>query len=449
MKRGRIIILGAGPCGLGAAYRLAEVGHDDFIVCERAAAAGGLASSTTDERGFVWDYGCHVLYSRYDYFNGVLDKALPGGWIDRPRDARIWIAGRLVPYPLQYNVHRLPDDIRRECVLGLAAAAMRPPPAAHANFREWIVNAFGDGIARHFMLPYNAKVWAHPLEEMDVAWIAERVPRPDLQRVLANLLDGRDDAAWGPNARFRYPKTGGTGAVWRRIADILGRERVHFARAATRIDPAARRVTFSDGADEPYDALISTMPVDRLVELARLDELGAAARQLSSSDVHVVGVGIAGRLPGELNDHKWTYFPDPGLPFYRATILSNFAPANAPAGHWSLLAEIAHSAHRPVNGETIVDETIAGFRRAGVLPSEARIVSRFHQVAAPGYPRPTLGRNRALQKILPALEKLAIYSRGRFGAWRYEIANQDHSFMQGAEIAGRLVLGEAEPTLAS
>ena len=96
---------------------------------------------------------------------------------------------------------------------------MRPPPAAPANFREWIVNAFGDGIARHFMLPYNAKVWAHPLEEMDVAWVAERVPRPDLQRVLANLLDGRDDAAWGPNARFRYPKTGGIGAVWRRIAE--------------------------------------------------------------------------------------------------------------------------------------------------------------------------------------------------------------------------------------
>ena len=224
---------------------------------------------------------------------------------------------------------------------------------------------------------------------------------------------------------------------------------MHLARTATRIDPAARRVTFADGAEEPYDALISTMPLDRLVELAGLGELGAVARQLSASDVHVVGVGIAGRLPDELNDRKWTYFPDSDLPFYRATVLSNFAPANAPAGHWSLLAEIAHSAHRPVNGETILDETIAGFRRAGVLPPAAPIVSRFHQVAAPGYPRPTLGRDRALQELLPALEQLAIYSRGRFGAWRYEIANQDHAFMQGAEIAGRLVLGEAEPTLAS
>ncbi len=141
-----------------------------------------------------------------------------------------------MPYPLQYNVHRLPDDIRRECVLGLAAAALRPPPAAPANFRDWIVDAFGDGIARHFMLPYNAKVWAHPLEEMDVAWVAERVPRPDLQRVLASLLDGRDDAAWGSNARFRYPKTGGIGA------DLAAHRRASSAASAC-TSPARRHAS--------------------------------------------------------------------------------------------------------------------------------------------------------------------------------------------------------------
>ena len=445
---GRIVILGAGPCGLGTAYRLAEIGYEDFIVCERANDAGGLAASVLDDSGFVWDYGCHVLYSRSSYFNHIMDEALAGEWIDQPRDAQIWMHGCFVPYPLQYNLHRLPEEISRECVLGLASAASHATTAPDANFRDWIINAFGEGIARHFMLPYNSKVWAHPLETMDVTWITERVPRPDLTRVLANLLDAKDDNSWGPNARFRYPKNGGTGAIWRRIADIVGRERMYFNRTASSIDPLERRIHFSDGSDERYDVLISTMPIDRLVESADLDDLRPAARQLSFSDVHVVGIGIEGALPRALDDRKWIYFPDLSLPFYRATILSNFAPTNAPSGHWSLLAEVAHSANCPVDGGSIVDDVIAGFLHEDILPAGARIVSRFHHIAAPGYPTPTLTRNEALATILPALEALGIYSRGRFGSWRYEIANQDHSFLQGAELAGRLVLGEDEPTFA-
>lgn len=448
-QQGRIVILGAGPCGLGTAYRLAEIGHEDFVVCERANDAGGLAGSVLDDNGFVWDFGCHVLYSRSSYFNKIMDEALAGEWINQPRDAQIWMHGRFVPYPLQYNLHRLPEEISRECVLGLASAASRARTTPDTNFRDWIINAFGDGIAKHFMLPYNEKVWAHPLENLDVYWIAERVPRPDLTRVLANLLDAKDDSAWGLNARFRYPKNGGTGAIWRRIADIVGRKRMYFNRTATSIDSQARKIYFSDGAEEQYDALISTMPIDRLVELVDLDDLRLAAGQLSSSDVHVVGIGIEGNLPKAFVDKKWIYFPDSSLPFYRATILSNFAPSNAPAGHWSLLAEIAHSANRPVVGECIIDDVIAGFLREEFIPAGARVVSRFHHIAAPGYPTPTLTRNEALATIFPALEALGVYSRGRFGSWRYEIANQDHSFLQGAELAGRLVLGEDEPTFAS
>lgn len=448
-QAGRIVIIGAGPCGLGAAYRLQELGYENFAVFERADTAGGLAASIRDEKGFVWDYGCHVLYSRSDYFNGVMDGVLAGEWIEQPRDAQIWMHGRFVPYPLQYNIHRLPKEIRRECVLGLARAATRAEPAANANFHDWILGAFGEGIAEHFMLPYNQKVWAHPLESMDVGWIAERVPRPDLTRVLANFLDEKDDAAWGPNARFRYPRTGGTGAIWRDIAARVGSDRIMLGRTVTGIDPSAHLVHFADGTEEKYDSLISTMPLDSLIRLAGLDELEHVATGLSSSTVHVVGIGVEGEIPTELVERKWIYFPDHSLPFYRMTVLSNFAPSNAPAGHWSLLAEVAHSPHRPVDGARIVEDVIAGMVREDIVPPGSRIVSRFHHVAAPGYPTPTLGRNTALAELHPAIEKFGMHSRGRFGAWRYEIANQDHCFLQGAELAGRLVHGEAEPTLGS
>ncbi len=389
-----------------------------------------------------------MLFSRSDYFNAVMDTVLDGALIEHRRDAQIWIHGNFVPYPLQYNIHRLPDALRRDCLLGLARAAtsQAPPPS---SFLDWILGSFGDGIARHFMVPYNQKVWSAPLDSLDVGWIAERVPRPDLERVLAHFLDSRDDDGWGPNARFRYPRAGGIGTVWRRCAEQIGLERIVLKRPATRVDPAHKRVCFADGGDERYGTLISTLPVDRLAVMTGIAALEQAAAALRSTTVHVIGIGIEGATPAPLVDRRWIYFPDPSLPFYRVSVLSNFSRANAPAGHWSLLAEISEAGDRRVDGARLLDETVAGLRREGIIAPASNVVSRWYHVAAPAYPTPTQDRDRTLAELLPALEGMGIFSRGRLGAWKYEISNQDHSFLQGVELADRLVLGKTETILES
>jgi protoporphyrinogen oxidase len=444
---GHVIILGAGPTGLGVAYRLLELGHGDFIIYERNDRVGGLASSTQDESGFTWDCGVHVLFSRSTYFNDVMDVALAGEWTEQRRDAQIWIGGQFVPYPLQYNIHRLPRELRRDCLLGLArVAASRPKPTS--SFLAWILDSFGDGIAQHFMVPFNEKVWAAPLDTLDVNWIAQRVPRPDLERVLINVLDSRDDDGWGPNARFRYPRKGGIGSVWQRLSDLVGFEKIVLQRQVVRIDHGRRLVYFADGRGEHYDVLVSTIPLDRLVMLAKIDALRPAASTLKSSTVHIIGIGIEGATPARLVNRRWIYFPDPNLPFYRASVLSNFSPENAPTGHWSLLAEVGTSHGGSADGIFLVDDVIHAMCREEIIPSPSRIVSRWHYVAEPGYPIPTRGRDKALSVLLPTLERMGIFSRGRFGAWKYEISNQDHCFLQGVELADRLILGTTEATLA-
>ena len=118
----RIVILGAGPTGLGAAYRLGEIGHEQWEIYERNDHVGGLASSFRDEAGFIWDKGGHVMFSHYSYFDELVEKMLRGDYDEHLREAWVWIYGRFVPYPFQNNVHRLPADAFLDCIMGIVEA---------------------------------------------------------------------------------------------------------------------------------------------------------------------------------------------------------------------------------------------------------------------------------------------------------------------------------------
>jgi protoporphyrinogen oxidase len=159
----------------------------------------------------------------------------------------------------------------------------------------------------------------------------------------------------------------------------------------------------------------------------------------------VVGVGIEGPCP---SDKCWTYFPEADAPFYRVTYLSNYSPNIAPEGHFLLLTETSYSDHKPEDRATIVDRVVDGLVATKLIqPSDRdRIVTTHTADVQYFYPVPTLTRDRALAEIQPYLMSHDIYSRGRFGAWRYEISNMDHSVMQGVEVVDSLLLGEAEKT---
>ncbi len=204
---------------------------------------------------------------------------------------------------------------------------MSDPPA---HFDAWLADTFGDELADLFMRPYNRKVWGYPLDWLDAAWIGDRVAVPDVDRVRQNIEQYRDDPSWGPNRRFRFPLRGGTGAIWRRVASMIPSGRLRFRQRIVRIDTDRRTVVDADGGRTPYDTLVSTMPLDRLVAIAEPLAPGAreAAGRLLFSSVHVVGIGIHGERPPSLATKCWMYFPEPHAPYYRVTVFSNYSPFN-------------------------------------------------------------------------------------------------------------------------
>ncbi len=445
----RFLILGAGPTGLGAARQLEIRGCRDWALLDSGAQPGGLAASFTDPQGFTWDIGGHVQFSHYDYFDAAMDEFLgEDGWLHHQRAAYVWLRERFIPYPFQNNIRRLPDDDLDRCLQGLVDIT-RSPRAEPRTFRDWIHAKFGPGIADVFLLPYNFKVWAYPPERMGVGWMGERVAVTDLGRVLSNLVHARDDVSWGPNNTFRFPRQGGTGEIWRACAARLPRSNIFLNTEAVEVDLAQRMVRTTDGTAFTYDRLISTIPLKELIRLSGQGQLKAKAEQgLLHSSSHIVGLGLRGAPGPELAGKCWIYFPENNCPFYRVTVFSNYSPRNVPdiTKNWSLMCEVSESSCKPVNRASLVEDVIQGALNTRLLEDRDDIVSTWQYTAEYGYPTPGLDRDEALAELIPYFEQYDVFSRGRFGMWKYEVSNQDHSFMQGVEIVERLVTGRPEIT---
>lgn len=443
----RIVILGAGPTGLGAAWTLNQTGAD-WTLLEQNDQPGGLAASFSRD-GFTWDIGGHILFSHYPYFDQVLAEVMPpDAWQIHQRRAYIRLQDAWVPYPFQYNIRHLPREEQRRCLQGVKEAGAACVQAFPANFEEWIYRTMGRGLADLFMLPYNRKVWAGSPAEMATQWVGDRVAVPDIERMMRHLDAATDDVGWGPNNAFRFPDEGGTGAIWRNLAAQLPRQRLLFNSPVVAVNPDRRVVITGDGRTLPYDALISTIPLDRLTSMAGLKPLSDSATGLVRTRTWVGGVGIRGPMPVVAQGKCWMYFPEPEYPFYRVTVFNNYSARNAPAGCYSLMAEISSRVGDPeLDDATLMESSISGLRRCGLIAPDGEPVQTWSHFADYGYPVPTLGRDAILNRVLPVLDAMGIYSRGRFGAWKYEVGNMDHSFMQGVEVARRVLTGSDEETV--
>ncbi len=444
-----VLILGAGPTGLGAARRLQELGCDSWQLIEAADHLGGLASSIVDAEGFTWDLGGHVIFSHYEYFDQILNS-MPLEWSNLERSAWVWMRERFIPYPLQNNIWRLPEEDLRRCLDGLQAVqGSQQPRHTVENFQQWLIRSFGVGLTDVFFRPYNSKVWAYEPTELSADWTGERIATVDLSGIMRNLELKRDDSNWGPNASFRYPLHGGTGALWQALSKELNVENIKLGCRVTEICPNQSTVKLSTGESITYDSLITTLPMDSLLGMINdRDDLKTLAPKFLHSSSHIIGIGMNGEAPESLASKSWIYFPEPAIPFYRATVLSNYSPFNVPepGRQWSLMCEVSESTEKPVNVSAIVSEVVDSLIATGLLQDRTKICSLWHKRLEYGYPTPFLDRDEILEFIQTELSRVNIFSRGRFGGWKYEASNQDHSCMQGVEAVNRIFFGSEEQT---
>jgi protoporphyrinogen oxidase len=345
-------ILGAGLTGCTLARLLAEAG-EEVVVLEAAEDYGGLCRSIAID-GFTFDLGgSHIIFSRDEEVLAWMRAVLGPNREERHRETKCFYRGRYVQYPFENGLYDLPPDDRFRCVDGFVRAviaaelaAEHGESAAALNFRDWIYRTFGDGIADCYLVPYNEKIWKHPLDLMSAHWVDGRVPRPPLEDVLRAAC-GLPTEGYAHQAVFSYPVSGGIEALVRAIAAPI-EDRILCGFRVRSVRREDGRFLISDGETTvAADRCISTIPLQYLVPALESvpPEAADAVERLVYNGVACVFIGLRGPVP----PFSWVYLPEPELGYAnRVSFPSNYSSGTAPPGCGSILAECTYRPGDPV-----------------------------------------------------------------------------------------------------
>jgi UDP-galactopyranose mutase len=424
------IIVGAGPAGLGVANHLDR----PFLIMEKENQPGGLMRSRHMD-GFTFDWAGHIFFTKIDRIARWVESLLKDNFHWQRRESWVYSKQTYTRYPFQANTYGLPSEVIKECLLGLIEATYQPNEKPPTNFREWIYHTYGEGIARHFLIPYNEKIWARDPSTMDFQWLGGRVPRPGLSEFIDGALGpGRKDM--GPNARFGYPLKGGTEALVKTLTAPI-QDQLLLNTHITAIDPENRTISTQSGDQYAFKNLVLTAPLTEILTMTQgvPEDVSRASRDMEKLSVLCVNIGVEQQNP---TGKHWIYFPESEFLFHRIFVQGNASPWVCPDGCFSYTAEITYSETKKISFGTAGDQTIQGMIQAGLITEKDKIrVVDLIDIPI-GYVIPTHNRGKSIALIRDWYRQFDIHLVGRFAEWAYY--NMDHSLDAGwtkaKEISG-------------
>ena len=422
----KALIVGGGPSGLALAYGL----QGNTLVVEKESSVGGLCRSFCHDGG-VFDIGGHSFHTPYPEVFELVNKLMDGRLHIQERDARIATHGTTIPYPFQKFFNRIPDSqVVEECERGLRN--VNDKMISPENFEDFILQKFGKGIADHFMLPYNRKLWARDIKQMSVEWTSERIaaPKGDVERF---DVTGGERKPLQSGTQVGYPIGGGFDEIFKSFVPHL--PAVELNSTVVHINPKEHVATTDGGEKYHWEFLASTMPLPVLVDMVEgtPDEIVAAADKLEYMSLRVELLLAGRKLDTPI---QRLYVSDSETPSHKIALNHNSSDFLRAKPCHAIMAEVSMSLDKPVEVDQIAPKTISLLCNLGILDSPDDIVWRSHVDVEYAYPVYTHERPALVKIIKEWMVQNHIHTLGRFGDWEY--INSDKCIMKGLDMADEL-----------
>lgn len=444
-----VVIIGAGPAGLTAAYELSK-SDVRSVVLEKDGVVGGL-SRTADYKGYLFDIGGHRFFTKVSAVERMWHEVLGADFITRPRMSRIYYKSKFFQYPLEPVNALMGLGVFESFLCGLSYVRARLfPEKPEENLEAWVSNRFGKRLFKTFFKTYTEKVWGISCREIQAEWAAQRIKGLSFTSVILNAFRGKRkqskrDVIKTLIHEFEYPRRG-PGMMWTKTRDIVEKcgSRVVFHAPVESIcwEPGRVKAVRAGGQAYCSDHFISSMPIRELIQSldpAPPDKVRRAAEDFKYRDFVTVALMVRGK---DLFPDNWIYVHDPNVAVGRIQNYSNWSPEMVPEPGMSCLgleyfcfegdglwttpdAELIAMAKKElgmlglVDPKNVVDGTVLRIEKAYPIYN--------------GTYRRGLDAIREFLATVPNLQLV-----GRNGMHRYN--NQDHSMLT-AMLAARNILG--------
>ena len=416
------LILGSGPAGIAAAIRL---GKSAVIVDKNPFIGGQSASLEIGEA--VFDIGGHSFHTPHPFVRDLVYNNIE--MFEQVRKAYCYSYDSLIPYPFQKSFRAIQNPaVVAECAAGLDN--LDPNAPEPDSFKTFINQRFGEGIAKHFMLPYNEKLWARDLTKLDAKWVGERVAAPEGIKEKFDLAGGQRKPLQGDTV-VAYPAKGGFGEIFKKLSTLA--HDIRLGVTIVKIDPQAKRAYTTTGEVYEYETLISTIPVNELYQLLTYkDEMvNAGVQSLEYMSLKCVMIAVNHPVDTEI---QRIYSADDDNPAHKTAINHNSSDWLRSRKHHGIMGEVSYSEFKHMKDPDVKQWFLDGLIKMNIIRSLDEVLDAKVVDVKYAYPVPTHNRPQIISNSKNFLAELDIHSVGRFGEWAY--VNSDEALARG------MILGE-------
>ena len=420
-KHVKNLIIRAGISGL----TFANYCKGDYLIVEKENEVGGYCR-TIKSGEYVWDYAGHFFHFNTEEFKTKFLNQMPEeDIIYNEKCTKIVHKDKFIDFPFQTNIHQLDKEEFIDCLYDLFN---KEEKENYDNFLDMLYGKFGKSIVEKFLKPYNEKLYAIDLKELDVDAMGRFFPYADKEAIIRNMKNSQVNSY---NATFLYPKNG-AGSFIEILYKSLDKEKVLLNTEVTAIDFETKTATLSDGTEVSYEYLINTSPLNKFLALP--DGYSELIDEMSYNKVLVFNLGFNKKSELCTKEH-WLYVADKECSFYRCGFYNNILGNE----NLSMYIEIGYNKNAVVTKEEIDKQlqlTLESLKKLGITDNETELVDYSVIMMDPAYVHINTETNKKLDELKAELSKKNVYSIGRYGAWIYN--SMEDSMLKAKELAEKI-----------